>query len=340
MPGAGVEYALLTRRGQIRRLRQAAARALPQYGIEPGSLSLLQHRYNTTFIVGGHEGARYVLHILRPSDDGRSESQNRSRVESELWWQDRVRTDLAFPVPVTVRTPGGDGVVTAAVDGMAAPSLCTLLHWMDGHRLLHRLTPAHVEAVGRVTAQLHNHSVHLRVPTWFDRTRVDRADAESEDEVVALFTDHVSEAAAAVMGSVLQQVRKTQQGLANGPETFGVIHADIHQKNYLFRGRDVRLIDFGDCGWGHYLYDLAVTVSELAVLPNGVGLREALISGYRRRRDLSSAHEALIDTFVMLREVQNLTWLVRARDDPSYAGRAAQIGDRVSALERRLRAGI
>ena len=34
------------------------------------------------------------------------------------------------------------------------------------------------------------------------------------------------------------------------------------EKNYLFHGGEVRLIDFGDCGWGHYLYDLAVTVSE------------------------------------------------------------------------------
>jgi Ser/Thr protein kinase RdoA (MazF antagonist) len=157
-----------------------------------------------------------------------------------------------------------------------------------------------------------------------------------EEETVRLFTDSVSVEAAEVVREVVQRVRQTQQELGNGPETFGVIHADIHQKNYLFRGHDVRLIDFGDCGWGHYLYDLAVTVSELRVLPHMNELREALLAGYREMRDLSPAHEALIDTFVMLREVQNLTWFVKARDDPSYAGRTAQIGERVTALEHSL----
>jgi Ser/Thr protein kinase RdoA (MazF antagonist) len=96
------------------------------------------------------------------------------------------------------------------------------------------------------------------------------------------------------------------------------------------------LIDFGDCGWGHYLYDLAVTLSELEGLPNYAALRAALLAGYRSVRELSPAHESLIDTFIMLREVQNVTWFVKAREDPSYRGWATQIGERVAALERAL----
>lgn len=61
-----VDYALLDRSGQIRRLRKVAMRALLQYGIEPVSLSLLQHQYNSTFLVSGLDAARYVLHISRP----------------------------------------------------------------------------------------------------------------------------------------------------------------------------------------------------------------------------------------------------------------------------------
>jgi Ser/Thr protein kinase RdoA (MazF antagonist) len=99
------------------------------------------------------------------------------------------------------------------------------------------------------------------------------------------------------------------------------------------------LIDFGDCGWGHYLYDLAVTVSELVVLPRHTALRAALLAGYRQMRDLSPAHEAWIDTFVMLREVQNLTWFLHERENPSYRTRTAQIGERVTMLERLLGAG-
>jgi Ser/Thr protein kinase RdoA (MazF antagonist) len=131
-------------------------------------------------------------------------------------------------------------------------------------------------------------------------------------------------------------VRRVQEELGSGPDAFGLIHADIHQKNYLFHDGDIRLIDFGDCGWGHYLYDLAVTVSELEGLPDCGALRAALLAGYRQMRDLSPEREALIDIFVMLREVQNLTWFLHERDNPSYQSRTAQIGERVSMLERRL----
>lgn len=154
--------------------------------------------------------------------------------------------------------------------------------------------------------------------------------------MVRLFTGGLFVQVADVMRRVLQRTRQAQRTLGSGPDAFGLIHADIHQKNYLFHGRQVRLIDFGDCGWGHYLYDLAVSVSELEGLPNRAELRAALLAGYRQMRDLSLTHEAMIDAFVMLREVQNLTWFLQARNDPSYQGQAAGIGERVTRLERLL----
>jgi Ser/Thr protein kinase RdoA (MazF antagonist) len=334
-----MEYAQLTRRGQIQRMRQVAERALPLYGIEPVSFSLLDHAYNTTFAVTGPNDARYVLHILRPVENAMSEPSTRVRVESELWWLDRVRADLDLSVPTAVRTSEGEGVVSVAVEGMEPPRLCTLFYWIDGRVLHHRLRPTHLEAVGCLTARLHNHSAHLCVPAWFNLPRVDRADADAEDDVVRIVTDCLTVHAAEVMRRVFQRTHQAQQALGSGPNAFGLIHADIHQRNYLFHSRHVRLIDFGDCGWGHYLYDLAVTVSELGVLPHRTELRVALLAGYRQMRDLSPIHEALIDTFVMLREAQNLTWFARARDDPSYQRWTAQIGERVTVLEKLLGAG-
>jgi Ser/Thr protein kinase RdoA (MazF antagonist) len=329
-----MEYGQLTRRGQIRRMRTVAERALHLYGIEPVALSLLAHAFNTTFKVTGRDDERYVLHILRPV-----ENAVRVRVESELWWLDHVRADLDLTVPAAVRTSSGEDVVSVAVEGMDAPRLGTLFTWIDGRVLHHQLRPPHLVAVGRLTARLHHHSAHLRVPPWFNRPQVDRADAETEEEVVRLCTDFISAHAADVMRRVLQRTRQAQQALGTGPDAYGLIHADIHQKNYLFHSGHVRLIDFGDCGWGSYLYDLAVTVSELVDLPQRPELRAALLTGYREMRDLSSTEESLIDTFVMLREVQNLTWFLRERDDPLYQKWTAQLGERVTALERLLAAG-
>jgi Ser/Thr protein kinase RdoA (MazF antagonist) len=326
----------LPRRGQIRLLRHAAESALQRFGIEPLSLSLLDHAFNTTFLAVGQDGERYVLHLLLSEEGGLPEEQRRARAESELWWVDRVRERLDLRVPVPVRTPHGAGVVAVDVEGMARPLLCTLFCWVEGRMNLHRLTPAHLEAVGRVTALLHRNSVHLRVPDWFDRSRVDAADAEIEEEVARRFAGDFSAEAAEVMRRALRRARAAQQELGGDPETFGLIHADIHQRNYLFHGHEVRLIDFGDCGWGHYLYDFGVTLSELKDRPRYGRLRGALIAGYRQMRDLPPAHESLIDAFIALRRVQDLSWFLKERDNPAYTQWTSRIGQGIAELEQLL----
>jgi Ser/Thr protein kinase RdoA (MazF antagonist) len=92
----------------------------------------------------------------------------------------------------------------------------------------------------------------------------------------------------------------------------------------------MRLINFDDCGWGHYLYDLAVTTLHVVPSPPyGPGLRAAFLAGYRQVRELSPAHEALIDTFWMLRELQDMTWYLQERDNPSFGNRGAEVGHRL-----------
>jgi Ser/Thr protein kinase RdoA (MazF antagonist) len=326
--------AALTRRGQVFRMRDLAKHALALYGIEPASLSLLAHFYHTTFKVTGTDGARYVLHILRPEDEPITEERSRARVRSELWWLDRLRQDLKLVLPQVERTPGGEGVVSAAAEGLR-PRRCTLFRWIEGRFLFQGLAPVHLEAVGRLTARLHEHSESLTVPSDFDRPGVDTADEETEESLVRLFGEFSAEAAA-TMRKVMRRVRDVQGELGTGRSNFGIIHADIHQKNYLFNKGQVGLIDFGDCGWGYHLYDFAVTINETSFLPRGRALRAALLDGYRRVRDLSADDEARIDSFVMLRRVQDLTWFLGERDNPSLKRLTAGIGERVRVLQRML----
>lgn len=302
-------FAVATHRAQLRRLREVAREALRRYGIEPAALSLLvAHLHNTTFAVTGRDGARFVLHLLDPAEDAIFAAQTRARIESELWWLAQLEAEAGRSIPVAVHTPGGEGVVAVEPVAMNPGRLCMLFHRIDGRFLYHRLTPPHLAAVGRLTARLHNVSAYLQVPGWFDRPRVDAADLEFEERMARLFTDQASREAAELVRRALRRVRRAQESLGAGPEASGLIHADIHQRNYLFVGHDVRLIDFGDCGWGHYLYDLGVTIHQLGNVPRRDALRAALLAGYREVRELSPAQEGGIDAFMLLREVQDLSW--------------------------------
>lgn len=46
-------------------------------------------------------------------------------------------------------------------------------------------------------------------------------------------------------------------------DNFGIIHADFHSSNYLVCDEKMRIIDFDRCGFGFYLYDLALALMEL-----------------------------------------------------------------------------
>lgn len=306
-----------TRRAHLGRMRRLAGEALAYYGLEDASVSLLElsQFFNTSFDVRAPDGSRFVLRVHRPSSNL---ERKRIRIESELWWMNRVREDLRLVVPQPVQTLGGDNLVRVSVEG-SEPRYCVLFRFIEGRFLSRGLRPRHLEQAGALTARLHQYSEHLTVPPWFNRPVVDRTDQEFEDEVANRFVEQWSAEAADAIRAVIRRVRAVEEVLGDGHQTFGVIHADIHQWNYLFHQGRIRLIDFDDSGWGHYLYDLAVTMQQLVRLPRGPALRDALLAGYRHVRPLAPEHEAMVESFRMLREIQDMNFTLRLRDDPSQA---------------------
>ncbi|MFA4133068.1 MULTISPECIES: phosphotransferase [unclassified Brevibacillus] len=51
--------------------------------------------------------------------------------------------------------------------------------------------------------------------------------------------------------------------LDKNSSNYGIIHGDLHQGNIVFHNGDPRPIDFGRCGFGYYLYDIAHTILGL-----------------------------------------------------------------------------
>ncbi len=89
---------------------------------------------------------------------------------------------------------------------------------------------------------------------------VEHPTRDDAERAVRTVGELVSAADAALVEAAIETVRVATRELGAQPDTFGLIHADLHQENYLFHGGMARAIDFDDCGWGFYLYDLAVTL--------------------------------------------------------------------------------
>lgn len=325
---------MITRLAMIRRLRVLAREALALYRVEPVDLRLMSHAHNTLFSVNDVRGGRYLLRLHTLDTLPASAQSARRRVESELWWLRRLRRDLALDLPAPQSTPGGEDTVTLKADGIEGPRLCVLLGWMEGRFLDRGLAPVHLREVGRLTGRLHNHSAALTVPPWFERSRVAKTDGETEERAAGLFRDHWSRAAAETIRETYCRLRQVEQEMGYSPDAFGLIHADIHQTNYLFHRGKVRLIDFDDSGWGNYLYDLAVTLTEIADLPHYPELRAALLAGYREVRPLSQAQVDLIVPLYMLRHAENLTYFLEERDNPARREWRSRIDSGLAILER------
>lgn len=117
-----------------------------------------------------------------------------------------------------------------------------------------------------------------------------------------------------------EQLREIEQRLGKSPERFGLIHSDLSFGNVLFTADEALPIDFDDCGFGYYLYDLAVILAGPWERPGFQQCREALLQGYREICELPDKYLNVIPTLMAMRASSLGQWdRVRTLLHTSYA---------------------
>ena len=106
--------------------------------------------------------------------------------------------------------------------------------------------------------------------------------------------------------------------------------------NIVFHRGSPHPIDFDDCDFGYFLYDIATLLGRIEMREGYATLRAALLDGYRQVRPLSAEHEAHLDLFVLARWVCLGTVFLSRPEFGHYAPRF--MGIVVSKIERHLRA--
>ena len=104
-------------------------------------------------------------------------------------------------------------------------------------------------------------------------------------------------------------IERRLQRYGQGADRFGLIHADLRLANLLLEGPTTKVIDFDDCGFGWYLYDLGAALSFIEHRPDVPELVDAWVRGYRRVAPLAAADEAEIPTFILLRRLLLVAWI-------------------------------
>ena len=304
----------LGRRGQIGRLRRLGQAALARYGLEGARLALLRHQHNTTFRVDA-PGGPYVLRVNRPG------THTPATIGSEMAWLRALRDEAGLGVPDPVVAIDGATVVLATAPGVPGPRACVLLRRLDGRFADARLAPAHMRRVARLQAALHDHAEAWTPPAGFARPRLDMLTTEAKSGAIAPGADDRERCLALVAGLTAGAgvvAAALDEAAAAGDRDARLIHGDLHQENYLFRGAEALAIDFDDCGWGSFLYDLAVTLFEIEDRPSYEQLRDALLDEYAAHRPLPAGAADRLRAFGLLRRVQMLMWVLESRSHPAF----------------------
>jgi Ser/Thr protein kinase RdoA (MazF antagonist) len=295
-----------------RHLRQVARAALASYGVAPAQLVFLDCKQPAFRVRVAPRSARasrnthYTdnTYLLRIFPEG---TRHRDTIRSELQWLGNILSATRIVVPKPVAGRGGEPVVTVSAPGDSHPYHCALTHWVKGRFFIRKTGPgaSALRLVGRAMARLHIHGQQFKRGSAFRCPRWDEEGLfgdqspyfpDAEKHTLALSERRL-------FSKVVENCRAVMERLGSKRDDFGLVHGDLIQLNYLFYQGEVRIIDFGDFGYAHYLFDMAVTLFALLDLDQDGGQRRAFLEGYREVRHFSDEHESLLDVFLAARGV-------------------------------------
>ncbi len=303
-------------------------RALPVYGLPDDTpLTLLNRSENETWRAGP-----LVLRLHRQGYHTKPE------IASELAWltalQDLPGLNAVRPIA------GKQGLVTE-LDGRFLVAFAPIegQELQPGDDLARWFAP-----LGEITARLHLQARSWTPPAGFARKRWDHVTILGPQPHWGHWrqAQGLDAAGAALLARATDALALKLAAYGTGPKVFGLIHADLRLANLMVQDDRLTAIDFDDCGFGWWVYDLAAALSFIETDPRLPDLIAAWVEGYSRITHLPDEDRAMIPTLIFLRRVLLTAWLAtRADSDTAQAlGGATYTVGTLDLAERYLTDGL
>ncbi len=258
-------FAHLSHTERVDRLQHLGYAALRAYDLPGAQITPLRIFNNAVFQVDARHGQRYVLRLHRPG------YRSLSHTRSELRYLQILRQDTGLAVPEPIYTRQGELVTIIAGDGGDTSLHCDVLTWLDGTACGRApdLGPRVVSQLGEVLGRMHLHAQHFVPPPGFDLPCWDAdglftsVSPHKPGPIAGLFSPED----ATLFAKTEAQVRAVCHHLGHDAAQCGIIHADFILINCQFAHGGVQVLDFDDCGFGYFLYDILTVRPNLEVNP-------------------------------------------------------------------------
>ncbi len=282
-----------------------ARAALNQYAVVQKELRFLGNSGNVTFYVETPE-EKFLLRIHQSFLGLKDDTwQKPEIIESELLWLDALRRQTNIIVQEPVQNLEGRWVTQVLANDTQNVFYCSLLRWIDGYICDTHRTPQQAYQLGLLMAQLHHHSSQWKLPLNFVRPIFDenRLRAALSAFYPAVSYGLVSPEHYGMLTQATQKIESMMKKLGQAQDIWGLIHADLHDGNYLFYNEQIRPIDFARCGFGYYLYDIAESLQHL--LPQ---VRPSFFEGYQTIRKLPEHYLQIVEEFFIMAIIYNYSF--------------------------------
>ena len=295
----------------------AAREVIGHFPVAVQSLDLINVSENITWRITDAVGARYVLRLHRPGYHSLEE------LNAERLWI-RALDSASISVPQGIRTSSGAEYATVQIGDTSEWRHAGLAHWAEGEVLGDQIEtqagflddPERVERwfgqLGSLIAAMHNQASTWVVPASFNRHALDAEGLMGQSPFWGRFWEHP--ALAAEQSALLSQARERLFGLLDrldkSADTYSVIHADLHSYNLLVDRSTLSVIDFDDAGFGWHAYDLAVALLPYRTKPAFSTVQDAVLRGYVRVRPLAERVRGMIPTFLLVRRLAIVGWMM------------------------------
>lgn len=282
------------------------------------TVSLLSESENKVYLV--RDPARPQDYVIR-INSGRLAYHTPPMIASELRWLMALRRDTDIVVPEVLAATDGSLVQTFDAAGLDKPRHAAVYSFLTGSEPPEDLLSPGFERLGEISARMHDHAKSWTPPADFSRCSW-TPDAILDDRLnwgPWQTGSGVDGETLALLSQLDEAVRGRLAGLSHDREHFGLIHADLRLANLLVEGERTGIIDFDDCGFGWYLFDLAAALSFLEERPDAPELVACWLAGYRKVAEVPAAMEAEIPTFIMLRRLQLIGWVGYQRQRLDFA---------------------
>lgn len=291
-------------------------KALAAWGLESADAKLVRH-YDNLVYKAKTENKTYALRICSPKT-------TQPQLKAEIDWLIALRRDTNLIVPKP--TPNKQGNFISQLDD----KYCVLYEWLEGEPVSQTMSSKVARQIGEMMATLHLHAADYSS----DRQAVNCYDRHYFFGVNSWWQTKAKERLLDNYEKIIPAIEKAEcliNRLSKSSEQFGMIHSDLHFSNIISDREKYAIIDFGDCGMGYYLMDLAVTEAEFKDYGDAKQLITVFRESYQNRRGCSPPSQD-IRIFEVMSSLLWLEWIFESKSEQVREDKARWLNPIIQAI--------